>query len=75
MRTIQKFRAGLLEQLEQLEKEQYQIALSIVEAHRRLYTLAQVKSWSLPGGRLRSYSDEELNQPGKSAVGIDVNRG
>ncbi len=58
LRTIRKFRVGLLEQLEQLETEQYQVALSIVEVHRRLYTLARVKSWSLPGGRLRSYSDE-----------------
>ncbi len=72
MRTLRKFRVGLLEQLEQLETEQYQNALSIVETQRRLYTLAQVKSWSLPEGRLRSYSAEELDQPGYSAMGIDV---
>ena len=56
---MRKLRLSLLEQLEQLETEQYRTAVAIIEVHRRLYTLAQVKSWSLPGAsRLRTSSDK-----------------
>ncbi len=56
---MRKLRWGLLEQLEQLETEQHQIAGAIVEVHRRLYTLAQIKTWSLPGGGQLSTSSEK----------------
>jgi len=46
---MRELRLRLLEQLGQLETKQYQNAVDTVEVHRRLYTLAQVKSWSLPG--------------------------
>ena len=46
---MREMRLRLLEQLGKLETEQYQNAVDTVEVHRRLYTLAQVKSWSLPG--------------------------
>ena len=46
---MRKMRLSLLERLEQLETEQYQNTVAIIEVHRRLYTLPQVKSWSLPG--------------------------
>ena len=45
---MRKMRLSLLNQLERLETEQYQNAVAIIEVHRRLHTLAQVKSWSLP---------------------------
>jgi len=57
---MRKMRLRLLERLEQLEAEQYQNAVAIIEVHRRLYTLAQVKSWTLPGaGRLGICSERE----------------
>ncbi len=57
---MREMRLRLLEQLGQLETEQYQNAVATVEVHRRLYILAQVKSWSLPGaGPLRTCSKRE----------------
>ena len=56
---MRKLRLSLLEQLEQMETEQYQTAMAIIEIHRRLYTLAQVKSWSLPGAGRPSTSSEK----------------
>ena len=56
-------RLCLLEQLEQLEREQYQNAVATTEVQRRLYTLAQVKSWSLPGATLSIRSEREAGTP------------
>ncbi len=56
---MREMRLRLLEQLGQLETEQYQNAVATAEVHRRLYTLAQVKSWSLPGAGPLSCSDGE----------------
>ncbi len=57
---MREMRLRLLEQLGQLETEEYQNAVATVEVHRRLYTLAQVKSWSLPGaGPLNTCSKAE----------------
>ncbi len=68
---MRKLRLSLLEQLEQLETEQYQTAVAIIEVHRLLYTLAQVKSWSLPGAAdyaLPQKSRQEYSwQPGSLA--------
>ncbi len=57
---MREMRLRLLEQLGQLETEQYQNAVATVEVHRRLYTLAQVQSWNLPGaGPLSTCSKRE----------------
>ena len=63
---MRELRLRLLEQLGQLETKQYQNAVATVEVHRRLYTLAQVKSWSLPGcGPIKQL----LNKGGPNADG------
>ena len=57
---MRKMRLSLLNQLERLETEQYQNAVATIEVHRRLYTLARVKSWSLPGaGPLITCSEKD----------------
>ena len=70
---MRKLRLSLLQQLEQLETEQYGIAVDITEAHRRLYTLAEVKSWSLPGaGRLGTSSEKEAGAQSILKLGVRV---
>ncbi len=68
---MREMRLNLLEQLRRLETEQYQNAVATVEVHRRLYTLAQVKSWSLPGAGpfRRLLGKEGTNADGNQAHG------